>query len=554
MLKNFPSDFEYILALQEASVVAIADGYSQATRKPVVVSLHTSAGTGHAMGNIMTAFLNKTPLIIIAGQQTREMLIGDPLLANRDPEVICKPWVKFAYQPIRAKDVPTALVRAIATATMPPAGPVYLSIPLDDWDAEVTSTPVPRAVSTRIAPDPDQLSSFAARIIKAKNFALVLGAEVDKSLGWDAAVKVAELLHTPVYQAPFAERAVFPQRHSQFKGMLPAARGPLSDKLNGFDLVLVVGAEVWRYYPYVPGAVLPPGLELLQITNDPHVAATALVGDSLLSDARLALEGLHQLLSFTLHRPSPVPNAPKLFAAIRALDALESSVAESSVATNALDSFAATNAPESFPVTDPAYSTQKAELFPMTAMNAYTALAQLRPKNALLVQESPSNSADLVQAWPAEQPESYFTFSSGGLGWSAPAAVGIALAQKHNKTSRPTILVIGDGSLQYSIQCFYTAVQHKVKLVYLVPLNDEYAILKNFAVLAQTPNVPALDIPGLSAMATAKSYGCPAFRAENETELRNCFEKALKIDGPALIEFPIDRQLRPLLAKVAAVA
>jgi len=325
MLKNFPADFEYILALQEASVVAMADGYSQATRKPVVISLHTSAGTGNGMGNIMTAFLNKTPLIIIAGQQTREMLIGEPMLSNRDAEMMPRPWVKWAYQPVRAKDVPAALVRAIAIATMPPAGPVYLSIPLDDWDAEITTTPVPRAVSTRVAPDPEQLSSFAARIAKAKNFALVLGQEVDKSLGWEAAVKFAELLQAPVFQAPLAERAVFPGRHVLFKGMLPIARGPLSNKLDGFDLVLVVGAEVWRYYPYVPGEVVPPGLALLQITNDPHDAATALVGDSLLSDARLALEGLYQLLRSTLDRPSLESSAPESFAAtgVNPLDSKE---------------------------------------------------------------------------------------------------------------------------------------------------------------------------------------------------------------------------------------
>ena len=190
MLKNFPSDFEYIFALQEASVVAMADGYSQATRKPAVVSLHTAAGTGNGMGNIMGAFLNKTPLIIIAGQQTREMLIGEPMLTNRDAETMPRPWVKWAYQPVHAQDVPAALVRAIATAIMPPAGPVYLSIPLDDWDVKLTSTPVPRAVSTKVAPDPEQLSSFASRITKAENFALVLGQEVDKSLGWEAAVKL----------------------------------------------------------------------------------------------------------------------------------------------------------------------------------------------------------------------------------------------------------------------------------------------------------------------------------------------------------------------------
>ena len=80
-------------------------------------------------------------------------------------------------------------------------------------------------------------------------------------------------------------------------------------------------------------------------------------------------------------------------------------------------------------------------------MDAWATIAQLRPKDALLVQESPSNGGDLVQVWPAEQPESYFTFASGGLGWNGPAAVGIALAQKQNKTSRQTVLAIGHGSL-----------------------------------------------------------------------------------------------------------
>jgi benzoylformate decarboxylase len=519
MLKNFPADFEYILGLQEASVVALADGFSQATRKPVVVSLHTSAGTGNGMGNIMTAFLNKTPLILIAGQQTREMLIGEPMLANRDAETMPKPWVKWAYQPVRAQDVPAALIKAIATATMPPAGPVYLSIPLDDWDAKFTSTPIPRSVSTRVAPDPEQLSLFASRITKAKNFALILGAEVDKSLGWDAAVKFAELLRAAVFQAPLAERAVFPEKHELYKGPLPIARGPLSNRLAGFDLVLVVGAEVWRYYPYVAGPVLPPGLELLHITNDPHDAATALVGDSLLSDARLALEGLHQLLHSTVDQPSSEAKAP-----------------------------------EATTSTAPTISTEKGEASTMTAASAWTAIAQLRPNNALLVQESPSNGADLIQVWPASQPESYFTFASGGLGWNGPAAVGIALAQKHNKTSRPTILAIGDGSLHYSVQSIYTAVQHKVKLIYLVPRNEEYAILKEFAILEETPNVPALDLPGLNAQAIAVAYGCPAFRVESVAELQERFKEALGIDGPVLIEFPIDRHLRPLVAQSAAKA
>jgi len=127
-LENFPPDFRYILGLQEASVVAMADGFAQATRQPALVNLHSGAGLGNGMGALLTAFQNKTPLLITAGQQTREMLLLEPYLTNVDPTTMPRPWVKWAYQPVRAQDVPAAFMRAIATALQPPAGPVFLSL------------------------------------------------------------------------------------------------------------------------------------------------------------------------------------------------------------------------------------------------------------------------------------------------------------------------------------------------------------------------------------------------------------------------------------------
>jgi benzoylformate decarboxylase len=456
MLKNFPSDFRYVLGLQEASVVGMADGFAQASRVPAVAVLHTAAGTGNGMGNIMTAFLNKTPLIIIAGQQTRQMLLGDPYLTNREATKLPEPWVKWAYQPVRAEDVPSALVRAIAMASMPPAGPVFLSIPLDDWVAEIDAVPAVRAVSTRIAPDPDQLMSYAAQILSAKNVALVLGEEVDKSLAWEAAVELAEFLNVPVFQAPLAERAVFPEVHPLFQGSLPIARGALSTALAGYDLALVVGAEVWRYYPWDAGSISPPGLKLLQVTNDPHDAGSALVGDSMLSDARLALEGLNQLLRRSASSVSP--------------------------SRKPSESQAASTPPQA--ASTPARSTLKNSTDLMTASEAFVAVALLRMEGDILVQESASNTLELLEAWPIVQQETYFSSASGGLGWGAPAAVGIALAQQN----RTTILAIGDGSLHYSVQSIYTAVQQKLKIIILVPRNEEYAILKEFAVFEDTPN------------------------------------------------------------------
>src|SRR6201996_7059459 len=206
-LKNFPSDFEYVLALQEATAVAMADGFAQATGKPALLNLHTAAGTGNGMGNIMGAFQNKTPLIITAGQQTREMILGDPYLTNRDETLLPRPWVKWAYQPVRAQDVPGAIIRAYATAVQPPAGPVYVSIPLDDWDQPALGEAIVRTVSSRYSPDPERVILFAERIKKSKNPVLVYGPEIERAGGWEAGIKFAEHLRAPVYISPLPDRA-----------------------------------------------------------------------------------------------------------------------------------------------------------------------------------------------------------------------------------------------------------------------------------------------------------------------------------------------------------
>jgi benzoylformate decarboxylase len=149
------------------------------------------------------------------------------------------------------------------------------------------------------------------------------------------------------------------------------------------------------------------------------------------------------------------------------------------------------------------------------------------------------------------EPDSYFTFASGGLGWNTPAAVGIALAQKKSNSGRPVVAVIGDGALQYSVQSLYTAAQLKLKLIFIVPCNAEYAILKEFAVLEKTPNVPALDLPGLDIVSTAKGFGCTAVQSETTEEIKGAFTTALEADGPTVIAIPIAHQDRPLVPSAA---
>jgi benzoylformate decarboxylase len=511
-LENFPSDFRYVLGLQETSVIAMADGFAQATRRPALVNVHTAAGLGNAMGGLVTAYMNKTPLIVTAGQQTREMLLLEPWLTNVEPETLPRPWVKWAYQPVRAQDVPAAFMRAIATALQPPTGPVFLSLPLDDWDKPCPAPAVLRTVATRVAPDPARLGEFADAIRQAASPVLIYGASVARGEGWPQAVELAEALNAPVWAAPGSERAPFPEDHPLYCGGLPFAIAPLSEKLQGHDLALVVGAPVFRYYPYVPGEYLPSGLRLLHISDDPAETARAPVGDSLLGDAALSIAALRDVLAD--HAPRGRGRTERL---------------EHRMAPH------------------PPASQNGSRSNRPAAGEVFAALNEARPPHAVLVEESPSNLADLHKAWAITEPDTFYTFASGGLGWDLPASVGIALGERDSGRNRPVIAVIGDGSFQYSLQSIWSAVQLKLPMLMVVLGNDEYAILKAFAVQQKTPGVPGLELPGLDIVSLAKGYGCEAARVQDLDTIKQTVAQAFEKDVPTVLEVPISRQVPPLI-------
>jgi benzoylformate decarboxylase len=177
----------------------------------------------------------------------------------------------------------------------------------------------------------------------------------------------------------------------------------------------------------------------------------------------------------------------------------------------------------------------------------FNALSEIRPANAVLVEESPSNLADLHTAWPITEPASFFTFASGGLGWSLPASVGIALGEREAGRNRPVIMIIGDGSFQYSVQSIWTAAQLHLPVLIIVLRNGEYCILKSFAVLEETPGVPGLDLPGIDIVALARGYGCDAERLDDLNAIKRAAVEALTKAKPTVLENPISPQIPPLI-------
>jgi benzoylformate decarboxylase len=322
---------------------------------------------------------------------------------------------------------------------------------------------------------------------------------------------LAEKMDAPVWAAPSSERAPFPEDHPLYRGGLPFAIGPLARHLDGHDLAVVVGAPVFRYYPYIPGDYLPDGLRLWHVTDDPGEAGRAPVGDSLLGDPVLTIE---QLLPLVPQGTRTTPVEPQLPHRMSPLP-------QTSAAAHAAG--------------------------PHNAREVFDEMRRLCPVDAVLVEETPSNLGDLHAAWPITQPDGFYTMASGGLGWSAPAGVGIALAERDSGRNRLVVMVIGDGSFQYSVQSIWTAAQLRLPVLFVVLRNGEYAILKAFAEVEDSPGVPGLDIPDIDIVSLARGYGCHAARAENVAVLRSEVAAAAGRHAPTVLEVPIAATVPPLL-------
>jgi benzoylformate decarboxylase len=494
MLAEFPVDFRYVLGLQEAVAVGMADGYAQASGRPAHVNLHTAPGVGNGMGAIFNAQANHSPLVVTAGQQVRAHITMQANLTNRDATRVVHPFVKWSFEPPRAEDVPHALARAIHTASLAPRGPAFVSLPMDDWNVEAdpeSSRVVDRTTEPRSGPDPDAIKALAKRLEDASNPVLVAGPDIDASGAWDDAVALAERQKLPVFAspAPGGGRLGFPEGHPLFQGVLPPAIGPVAETLKGRDLILVVGSSVFPYYPYIPGPLLPEDAELVAITSDPDEAARAPMGDVILADAGLALRAL---------------------------------LAEVGEANRA----------EPTPLPEP---TAGDETDPLTPTMVHNTLAQVFPDDGIVVLESPSSTLALRNQLRISRPGSYYFGAGGGLGFGLAAAIGVQLAQP----DRPVICVLGEGSAQYAITGFWTAAAYGVPVTFLVLRNEEYSILKWFADVEEVQGAPGLDLPALEVAKVAESYGVSSKSVSGREELHEAMKEAISASKPQLVEVPV---------------
>jgi benzoylformate decarboxylase len=492
--RDWPADFRYIMALHEGCAVPMADAYAQITRNAALVSLHSAGGLGNALGTIYTAYRNHAPLVILAGQQTRAMLASEPFLSATDAASFPRPYVKWSIEPPRAADVPNAIARAYHVAMERPYGPTFVSIPEDDWDAETAAPPVRRVDSEFVATG--ALAELATAINGSRNPALVVGPGVDRDDAVVLVTTLAERIQARVFASALSSRCSFAEDHELYAGALPRIRSGVVQALAGHDLVVVLGAPAFLYHIHSEGPFVADGTTVFHLTDDPAAASYAVVGTSVLTALRPALEALLPRVAFKpLFLPAPHANGVATVAAGERI----------------------------------------------TIPQLLETLRATIPPDAIVVEEAPCTHT-VLHDFKLLKPGAYFTAASGSLGYGLPAAVGAAFAAP----GRRIVALIGDGSSYYGIQALWTAAQHHLPITFVIANNSGYGAMRQFVNLQGLTGTPSFDVGDVDVTALATGFGCRALRAERPGELRPMLEASLQSCGPVVLDVVLDRALLKL--------
>src|SRR5262245_4853939 len=518
------NEMRYVLGLQEAAVMAMADGYAQASGELAVVNLHVTPGLGNAMGMLYDAQKAASPILVTAGQHDQTFNATEPILWGDLPP-IARPLVKWSSEVHRLEDLPRIVHRAAKTALAPPAGPVFLSLPGDVLQAEADiDLLAPTRVAPRLRGDRAAIDSAAALLADAKRPLIMAGDAVAQSRAHAELVALAELIGASVYAELVPNSASFPASHPLFRGAMGRVTPAIREVLEQYDLLFSVGADLFTLSLPSPVEPFPPGMTLIHLDIDPwelgknYPAAVAILGD-------------------------PKATLPDLTAAVTARMTSGQRAAARERVRQATD---AIHAEREALV---ARARAAAGVTPVQPLALLHAIGATLPKDAVVVDETVSSGVGIRQLMPSDDPQSFYGLRGGGIGWGLPAAIGVKLALP----DRPVVALVGDGSAMYTCQALWTAAHDRIGVVFVIFNNRSYRILKQrlFAQRGHAAQVdtyvgmelmePAIDFVGL-----ARSLGIAAERAKTVHDTTDLIAKGLAAETPMLIEVELDRGFKPM--------
>jgi benzoylformate decarboxylase len=525
-VSRFP-ELEYVLGLQEAALVCMADGYAQATQRPAVVQLHSGVGLGNAIGSLYHALRKRTPLVVIAGEAG---VAYDALEAHMAADLVAmaRPVTKYAARAIHAGSVLRLLRRCFKIAATPPWGPVFLALPQDVLDQPNEEPVVPTVVpDTCVAPEPAAIAHAAALLAGARRPVVLIGDGVSHARAHDELARLAEVLGAGVWGA-MASEVSLPWTHPLYQGLTGHMFGETSGAIvRDADAVVVCGTYVFPEVFALLESPFRPDAVVVHVDLDAHaIAKNHPVTIGLVSDPKPTLRFLAEALAGRM-------TAAQREAARARAQQLQAEKEQSHAARREAD------------------RTRRGDV-PLRMSAFAEELVKQLPGDALVYDESLTHFPELMRWLPPSSPGQLLQTPGGTLGVGIPGAIGLKLAAP----DRTVVGFTGDGGAMYTFQALWTAAHRRIGAKLVVCNNRSYRLLKENILdywrsrglaPAEYPAgfPPAFDVdrPAIDFVSLAAGLGVPGCRAERPAQIAPAIETMLRHEGPYLLDLVLEGEV-----------
>lgn len=522
------SDMEYVLGLHEDVAVGAAAGYAQTRRHhaddedilPVgVVNLHITPGLAHGLGNVYNADFSGAPMVITAGNHELDFRHEEPLLDGDLLEMVSQ-FCKDSAEVTSVDALSMLLRRAFRTALTPPTGPVFLALPVDVMMSETDATPERLgAIPTAGDGDTDQISQAANSLVKAEDPVLILGDHVARagSEAVEAATELAEATGARVHGEILAGEVNFPTEHDQWISFVGPDEG-IASMLMNTDTLCLVGCSTNTTLLRHENPIVDEDTTVIQASSDPHEVGKLHTADAaVVGDPGRVMRQIADRVSDRLDEETRQARLDKVATMKAGLASTMQQLGEDET---------------------PEGDTRSSKA------NLVDTMAEVAP-DAYIVDEGVTSKYALLTRFPLS-PRQFVSNKGGGLGYSLPASVGAALAEREREAEggdpRDVVCYIGDGSYLYYPHSIYTAARHDVDLTVVVSDNRNYRILKDntLSMMGGTDGdhdyvgmdfQPGVDIPN-----NAESHGARGHLVETPDEIAETLEEALGSEGVDVLD------------------
>lgn len=516
VLAQYPQ-LRHILVRHEQGAAHAADGYARATGKVGVCLATSGPGACNLVTGIANAHLDSSPVVAITGQVARPF-IGKDAFQEIDITGITVPITKHNYLVLRADDIATTVKEAFHIARSGRPGPVLLDIPRDVFIEEAIFH-YPEKVELRgykptVHGHVAQIKK-AAKLINESNRPVILaGRGVIISGAYEELKELAEKAQIPVITTLLGI-SCFPEDHMLSLGML-GMHGTACANLavDATDLIIAIGM---RFDDRATGRVsgFAPHAQVIHIDVDPaEIGKNVRVTLPIVGEVKDVLRVLNEQLDARTH--------------VDWMQQVEEWHREHPLVV----------------------SHESEKLLPQYVVSK---ICEVTKGDATIVTGVGQNQMWAAQHFCYQKPNSLI--SSGGLGtmgFELPAAIGA----KVGRPEETVWAIAGDGGFQMTIQELGTAVQDKIAVKIAILNNGYLGMVRQWQALFYGRRYVATPLSGPDFVKVAEAYGLPGMRVTEDSQVVPAIRKAMKHQGPFLIDFVIEPEenVYPMVAPGCTLA